>query len=84
MQVPFIFNIYHEQNLLIINILCSLYYHSIAVVDLMLDNLRGKAEIFSMLWFKITIQIIHLYLLVSCAGFGSIQRKTAFLCTVAA
>ena len=51
---------------------------------IVLDNLRGKAGIFSMLWFKITIQIIHLYLLVSCAGFGSIQRKTAFLCAVAA
>ena len=37
------------------------------------DIATGNTRLFSMLWFKITIQIIHLYLLVSCAGFGSIQ-----------
>ena len=44
----------------------SLYHHTIAMIDLMLDDLRGKACVLAVLWFKISVQIVHLDLLVPC------------------
>ena len=49
------------------------YAHSITMINFMLDDLRRPAGIFSVLWFKILIQIIYFDLLISGTVSGSVE-----------